>query len=135
MAESARYERILLPGFGLPLEQKTGIPNAMDSWNTRPITVRERSMIALMATIKDKPDWTRKVFDETIVSKWRAEALQFGKDNVVQSQPNEGGGEEEDATDQRNGESIEFDGSNRQKTVSERMFDYVSAISVYLQCS
>ena len=92
-------------------------------------------MIALMATIKDKPDWTRKIFDETIVNKWRAEALQFGKDLVVQSQPNEGGGEEEDGTDQRNGESIEFDGSNRQKTVSERMFDYVSAISVYLQCS
>ena len=84
MAEPAQKGRIRLPGFGLSLEQEPRIPNAMNSWDTSPITVRERSMIALMATIKDKPEWTRKVFDETIVAKWRAEAQEFGKDLVVQ---------------------------------------------------
>ena len=135
MDESEQNGRIRLPGFGLPLEQESRIPNAMDSWDTSPITVRERSMIAAMATIKDKQDWTRKVFDETIVAKWRAEALEFGKDLVAQSVPNEGDGEEEDAEGQRNGESIDFDGSNRQKTVSERMFDYVSLIIACLNSS
>jgi hypothetical protein len=135
MAEPAPDGRILLPGFGLSLEQESSIPNAMDSWNTSPITVRERSMIALMAMIKDKPDWTRKVLDETTVENWQAEALEFGKYLVVQSDSNEGDGEGEDEADQPNGESMDFDGSSRQKTVSKRMFDYVSAIGTCLQSS
>ncbi|KAF2208895.1 hypothetical protein CERZMDRAFT_114238 [Cercospora zeae-maydis SCOH1-5] len=32
-------------------------------------------MIALMGEITDKPEWDRKVFDDKIVAKWRAEAL------------------------------------------------------------
>ncbi|KAF8060985.1 hypothetical protein FPV67DRAFT_317375 [Lyophyllum atratum] len=32
-------------------------------------------MLQLMNQLTDKPDWQKKVFDETIVSKWKAEAL------------------------------------------------------------
>ena len=32
-------------------------------------------MMAIMDKITDKPDWDRKVFDDTIVHKWRQEAL------------------------------------------------------------
>ena len=83
-------------------------------------------MIALMATLKDKPDWSRKVFDEAIVAKWRSEALDFGKTmTAVESRSEEDGRTDNEDSGRRNGESIEFDGSDRQKLVSERMFDYV----------
>ena len=88
-------------------------------------------MIALMATLKDKPEWNRKVFDEQIVSRWRSEALEFGKTMAaVQTLPmeprNDDEGEEgEEEPQPGNGASIEFDGQDRQKLVSERMFDYV----------
>lgn len=32
-------------------------------------------MMAIMNKITDKPDWDKKVFDESIVRKWRQEAL------------------------------------------------------------
>ena len=120
--------RVRLPGFGLPLEQSSEIPTATDGWFANPITVRERTMIALMATLKDKPDWTRKVFDNEIVDKWRLEAINFGKSmTAIESRSEEDGQtDDDDDSDRRNGESIEFDGSDRQKLVSERMFDYVS---------
>ena len=93
-------------------------------------------MIALMATLKDKPDWERKVFDEEIVKKWRAEALQFGKTMTAQesnetAEPvTENEDDAENEKESGNGESMEFDGSDRQKQVSERMFDYVSTIVI-----
>ncbi|EAU37645.1 conserved hypothetical protein [Aspergillus terreus NIH2624] len=34
----------------------------------------------VMDTISDKPDWTRKVFDEEIVARWREELLATGQD-------------------------------------------------------
>lgn len=136
MAESStQVGRIQLPGFGLSLEQTSGVANAIDSWDASPITVRERSMIALMATIKDKPEWSLKVFDETIVAKWRAEALEFGKELVAQPRPEEASDDNEDRERPGNGERIDFDGSSRQKTVSGKMFDYVSTMYVYLQPS
>lgn len=40
------------------------------------MTVRELNMMAIMDKITDKPDWDRKVLiDDTIVQKWRQEAL------------------------------------------------------------
>ncbi|KAF2163027.1 hypothetical protein M409DRAFT_26474 [Zasmidium cellare ATCC 36951] len=48
-------------------------PNAIQDWNGTPLTLRERSMIAFMNEITDKPEWTRKVNDEEIVGKWRKE--------------------------------------------------------------
>ncbi|TFK62409.1 hypothetical protein BDN72DRAFT_903265 [Pluteus cervinus] len=38
-------------------------------------TLREFTMINLMNTLTDKPDWDKKVNDPEIASKWRAEAL------------------------------------------------------------
>jgi hypothetical protein len=86
MATTSQDGRLQLPGFGLPLEQSSNIPTATGGWWAEPITVRERTMIALMATIKDKPDWNRKVFNEDIVCKWRSEVLEFGR-NMTHVQP------------------------------------------------
>lgn len=40
-----------------------------------PRTLIELKMCALSAVLRDKPDWVRKSRDETIVGKWREEAL------------------------------------------------------------
>ncbi|KAK7968032.1 uncharacterized protein PG986_002309 [Apiospora aurea] len=40
------------------------------------LQLREVFMLAVMDRLTDKPDWHRKVFDEAVVAKWRAEALQ-----------------------------------------------------------
>ena len=94
-------------------------------------------MIAVMATLKDKQNWERKVFDDEIVQKWRTEALQFGKlESAPEPNASDGahaqsddGGDEATYENKYNGESIEFDGSERQKQVSEQMFDYVSTFA------
>jgi len=73
------------PGLGLPVHDQpkadsaTGgflFPLAIDrSWLSMGVTLRELRMLAFMDQITDKPDWETKVFDdETIVSRWRAEA-------------------------------------------------------------
>ncbi|KAH0337678.1 hypothetical protein KCU81_g7985, partial [Aureobasidium melanogenum] len=84
--------RIVLPGFGRPvndmLKQKiygfehrgegsvyNRCPNALQEWGPEPLTVRERNMMQVINAITDKPDWRTKVFDETIIAKWRAEAV------------------------------------------------------------
>ncbi|KAJ8073711.1 hypothetical protein PM082_011989 [Marasmius tenuissimus] len=82
-------EKVKLPGFGLPVNnlpesplirnrdvsKRLCFPNAITSWRASCITVRERTMLAMINEITDKPDWDRKVNDEAIVSKWRNEAL------------------------------------------------------------
>lgn len=40
----------------------------------------ELQMCALSNRIREKPDWWEKIKDETIVGKWREEALEQGKD-------------------------------------------------------
>ncbi|KAM3424135.1 hypothetical protein BST61_g11319 [Cercospora zeina] len=55
-------------------------PNAISDWSGTPLTLRERRMMALMGEITDKPEWDRKVFDDKIVAKWRAEALATNAD-------------------------------------------------------
>ncbi|KAL9562711.1 hypothetical protein ACKAV7_013275 [Fusarium commune] len=44
--------------------------------------VKEVAMMILMDASTDKPDWHRKVFDETIVQKWREEARQQSEDSL-----------------------------------------------------
>ena len=69
---------IKLPGFGLPINEggpSDRFPNAVMDWGATPITVRERTMMSMMNSITDKPEWDRKVFEDDIVSKWRQEAL------------------------------------------------------------
>ena len=76
--------KIKLPSFGLPLAHKGQngrFPNAVHDRARTPITVRERTMLALMDVISEKPDWDRKVSDDGIAQKWR-EATQDGDLNV-----------------------------------------------------
>ena len=70
------------PGFGLPVNYQPPehFPNACLDWSGTPLTVRERTMMALMDQITDKPNWDQKVFDQNITSKWRGEARESGLD-------------------------------------------------------
>lgn len=51
--------------------------HGIGGWNGQRLTVREISMLALMESITDKPNWDTKVFDDAIVNMWRTEALQM----------------------------------------------------------
>jgi hypothetical protein len=44
------------------------------------VTIREITMMRIMNSITDKPGWDKKVFDDTITAKWRAELLHSGQD-------------------------------------------------------
>lgn len=81
-----------LPGFGLPIdhmpEHTYRFPHAIaDDYATQPITFRERRMLNFINQITDKPEWDRKVFDESIVSKWREEAEKKLDNDVILSEP------------------------------------------------
>ncbi|KAF9270595.1 hypothetical protein L218DRAFT_914736 [Marasmius fiardii PR-910] len=39
------------------------------------MTVREQKMLVVMNELTDKPEWERKVFDDSTVEKWKSEAL------------------------------------------------------------
>ena len=41
------------------------------------MTLRERCMLAFINLITDKPDWHHKVFDNEILAKWNAEAMEL----------------------------------------------------------
>ncbi|KAK3904108.1 hypothetical protein C8A05DRAFT_13993 [Staphylotrichum tortipilum] len=69
-----------LPGLGLPIDHEdkrgTTFPLAvgLDPWDSKGVTLREQRMLDFVSQITDKPGWELKVFDEEIVSRWRAEA-------------------------------------------------------------
>lgn len=68
---------LCVPGFGLPVDYTGGkqFPCAIQGrWDSQGITLREKRMMALISSITDKPEWDRKVFDDAIVARWRAEA-------------------------------------------------------------
>lgn len=46
------------------------------------LQVREVAMMILQDRLTDKPNWHEKVFDETIVAKWRNEALTQSEDDI-----------------------------------------------------
>jgi hypothetical protein len=102
-----------------------------------PITVRERVMIAVMAALKDKLDWERKVFDELIVDKWRQEALTAS--DIMQTE--DGKSDTAAAVDEptQQGEVRDpishYNAPARQRVVTERLFQYVSLCSAYLVCT
>ena len=68
------------PGLGLPIDHEgkglTIFPLAIGDqpWTSNGVTLREQRMLDFISQITDKPDWEVKVFDEDIVSRWRAEA-------------------------------------------------------------
>lgn len=75
---------VQLPGFGLPVDHMPKwsreetitqrYPHAIaDFYASDGVTVRERRMLEFINQISDKPEWERKVLDEEIVAKWRAE--------------------------------------------------------------
>ncbi|KAH9478441.1 hypothetical protein JR316_0008896 [Psilocybe cubensis] len=68
------------PGYVGPL-----FKNALNAWelqgSTMPLTtLREFTMLQLMNTITDKPDWNIKVNDQEITDKWKQEAMSSGAD-------------------------------------------------------
>ena len=68
---------VKLPGFGLPVNYTPDkyFPSAALDWSGTILTVRELNMMGIMERITNKKDWDKKVFDDTIVQKWRQEAL------------------------------------------------------------
>ncbi|OJZ90147.1 hypothetical protein ASPFODRAFT_58780 [Aspergillus luchuensis CBS 106.47] len=90
---------IKLPGFNLPLnwqpKETELFPNALDYGDINDgyvghlSTQREITMMQVMNTISEKPEWWRKteaekVFDEGITSRWRTEVLASGQDVTPQ---------------------------------------------------
>ncbi|KAL1612138.1 hypothetical protein SLS60_000361 [Paraconiothyrium brasiliense] len=71
------------PGLGLPLRVELehhqdfypiGAHSGCSDAFTDLLTVRELAMMHIMDRLTDKPDWSKKVWDEEIVDKWRTEA-------------------------------------------------------------
>jgi hypothetical protein len=48
------------------------------------IQVREVMMMTLMDALTDKPNWHEKVFDDTIVAKWRNEAVAHSEKDMYE---------------------------------------------------
>ena len=69
-----------VPGFGHAVDLELDICkdnrfyHGMNDFHNERLVVREIAMLALMNAITEKPRWQEKIFDETIVEKWRAEA-------------------------------------------------------------
>lgn len=87
---ASRYK---LPGFGLPVHSRPDnlFRNALDSVNLGegdvqlPLTtLREFTMLHLMNQLTDKPNWHKKVFDETIALKWKAEILPAEDNDITE---------------------------------------------------
>ena len=81
-AGSQPSDELKVPGVGLPVEDmpEEVFPSALfgEEWSSHfasgGVTLREQRMMAFVSDISDKPEWDRKVFDDAIVEKWRAEA-------------------------------------------------------------
>nr|OQO25765.1 hypothetical protein B0A51_05975 [Rachicladosporium sp. CCFEE 5018] len=68
-----------VPGAGCTVEAELDISerfrHGVNDFRQDRLVVREVAMLAVMDAITDKDSWTDKVFDETIVAKWRVEAM------------------------------------------------------------
>lgn len=69
------------PGLGLPLRTEaaeisysSGAHSSCSDSDTGLLPVRELAMMHIMDRLADKADWNKKVWNEDIVAKWRAEA-------------------------------------------------------------
>lgn len=60
--------------------------NAISDWSGTPLMLSERNMMTVMDRLTDKPEWSRKVFDEITVSKWKKEAIDMFKDEPLGKQ-------------------------------------------------
>lgn len=68
-----------VPGFGLPvnveLNKDLRFAHGVTDATYERLTAREVAMLQLMDALTDKKDWQDKINDETIVGRWREEAL------------------------------------------------------------
>lgn len=52
-----------------------GFPKVvLENWEATVLGTRELYLLAFIEEITNKPGWNKKVFDDAIVAKWRAEA-------------------------------------------------------------
>jgi hypothetical protein len=69
-----------VPGFGLAVDfeldtwRDKRFGHGVNDFHNERLVVREIAMLAIMDAITEKPRWQEKIFDETIVEKWRTEA-------------------------------------------------------------
>lgn len=112
-----------LPGIDLSLDQTSDLPfeGVYGNWHERaiPLTIRERVMLDVMATLKNTTNWEEKVFDEAIVSRWESEARVAGDSWRAKDQAQTG-----------ELQSLAPRDASRQKRISEAMFQYVSAATL-----
>lgn len=98
--------------------------------------MREYMIMELVNTITDKPNWQQKAFDDTIVAKWRAEALstqpegnpeavaatlqadESKKNDITHNRPNTPGSEASDS---------QWSAYHAPMDVSPKMFDWAIA--------
>jgi hypothetical protein len=88
-------------------------------------------MIAVMAALKDKPDWERKVFDELIVDKWRQEALTA----TEPTQSQDGTSVEQQHQSEVGDATSHYNAPAKQRVVTEKLFQYVSLCRMYTLCT
>ncbi|KAI1322089.1 hypothetical protein F5Y16DRAFT_387533 [Xylariaceae sp. FL0255] len=83
-SENEEYDdpgRLRLPGFGKSLKDAPSemfvhaLAGSRHQFKSEGLKLREVRMMAFMNQITDKPRWEEKVFDETIVARWREEAM------------------------------------------------------------
>lgn len=117
-----------LPGLGAPIVQESRLPTEgkRGVWHefALPLTIRERAIMDVTAAIKDKPDWERKVFDETVVAKWRSEALLANEIVPSEHRTTNGVTREDEQADESESEGAIS--PSRQRVVTEGLFQYVS---------
>ena len=81
------------PGLGMPLKHfpqgergqavfPIGSHTNVSGSKSEMLPVREVAMMMVMDRLTDKADWHKKVFDDTIVAKWRDEALAIPDDEL-----------------------------------------------------
>ncbi|KAL4807886.1 hypothetical protein BDV18DRAFT_136334 [Aspergillus unguis] len=96
MNSVAPWTQLHMPGYNVPLnyqpresvirKSRFGFGNALDpnhidtGYINEVFVFREIVMMRIMDKITDKPDWHRKVFDERITDKWRAEIAESDHD-------------------------------------------------------
>lgn len=123
-----------LPGIDLPLQQESGLRTEGDdaTWyeHALPLTVRERVMLDIMAALKNKTDWERKVFDDTIVEKWQNEAMSSPKLDISTSQTPNASAASENSHEIESDDDYPMNPPARQKVVTKKLFQYVRT----LQC-
>lgn len=116
-----------LPGIDLPLQQSSGLraEGHYANWHEHalPLTVRERVMLDIMATLKDKSDWERKVFDDRIVGKWREEALSSTRLDTSTNRT-QNASAVSDSHDIEDDDDDPWNPPARQKVVTEKLFQY-----------